>query len=115
MAQDLDAEGTLNVLPMATVALNMSAITINVAMLLANTEYSYELPKWTKKYSIKMRSPLTQFKLNIGKVAWLSGTTYINVPENCNQYEENLNTDKGTTLFFQSPTASQVAEIVIWY
>lgn len=114
MSKDLNWTETRNVLPMSVVSDSVAATTVNVAMLLANTEYSYVLPQGTKKFLIKLRNPNVQMKLNLGKTPWQSAITYIAILENSCFYEESINTDVGTTLYFQSASANQVAEIIIW-
>lgn len=83
----------------------------NTTMTSADTEYSYELPSGTKRFSIKLRSLNALLKLSF--TSGQSGTTYITL-----QYGEalpilNVKGD-GLTLYFQSPTANQTAEITIW-
>ena len=88
--------------------------TVNVSMPLANTEYSYTLPAGTRKFMVKLRSATSDLKLNIGKTASLSGTTFVTVPAGGNYFEENVNSEVGTILYFQSPDALQTAEIMFW-
>ena len=105
---------TQNHLPIRTVWKWWTPTTVNVAMTLANTEYSYTLPLWTNKFTLKLRDPSASAKLNIWTVPAQSGTTYLTVPANCVWEEWNINTDSWVTLYFQSTSASQVAEITIW-
>ena len=83
----------------------------NTTMTDADTEYSYALPDGTRRFSIKLRSLNALLKLAFASGA--SGTTYITI-----QYGESLPIlsvkGNGLTLYFQSPTASQIAEITIW-
>ena len=78
----------------------------------ADTEYSQALPKGTKKVLIKLRSGAALLKLS-----YVSGTPeatpYITIPAGSSKYLEGVWLSD-ITLFFQSPTASQVAEIEIW-
>lgn len=87
---------------------------VNVAMTAANTEYSYTLPVHTRKFMIQLRDATI-----VGKLAFAegtSGTTYVTIRANGNFFENDLYTvdHSPITLYFQSATASQVAEIVYW-
>jgi hypothetical protein len=99
---------------MKMVADGFAPTTVNVAMTLANTEYSYTLPTGTRKFMIKLRSATSDMKLNLGKTGSLSGTTYITVPAGGNYFEEFVNSELDTKLYFQSPDALQTAEIMVW-
>lgn len=75
---------------------------------LAGTEYSYVLPAATKKFLIKARqgAPLL--------LAYESAASaYIEIPRWCFYSESDLSL-AGLTLYFQSPAANQVVEIVTW-
>lgn len=90
----------------------MGRITIaNTAMTTANTEYSYDIPAGTKRFSIKLRALNALLKLAFIESA--SGTTYITIPYG-ETYTENDVKAGPFTLYFQSPTAAQVAEIKTW-
>ena len=93
-----------NTVPLRVMQDAMTPVTVNVAMVSSDTEYSYELPQGTKKFSIKLRSQTVDMKLNIGKISGQSDINYINMVFNTMYWEEGLNTDKGTKLFFQSPS-----------
>lgn len=76
----------------------------------ANTEYSYTFPSGTRAFSIKLEA--LNALLKIAFVANGSGTTYITIP-----YGETLKMDAkvgGATIYFQSPKASQKAQITTW-
>jgi hypothetical protein len=82
----------------------------NFSMPLANTEYSHTLPAGTRRFTLKNRtSGLIKLSYSMGQsgVEWYSiepGTTY---------GEEDLRL--GTlSFYFQSPTASQIVEILSW-
>lgn len=83
----------------------------NVAMTSSNTEYSYSLPAGTIRFEIKLRSLNALLKLSF--VSGESGTTYITIPYGSSYREDDV---KGTpiSLYFQSPTASQVLEVKTW-
>jgi len=83
----------------------------NVTMTSADTEKNKELPEGTRKVLIKLRSGSAVLKL--AYVSGESGTNYVTIPTGGSKYLE------GTwlhdlTLYFQSPSASQVAEIEVW-
>lgn len=82
----------------------------NTAMTSANTEYSYTFPAGTRRFRIKLRA--LNALLKIAFVSGESGSNYITVP-----YGDDLEMRAkigGSTIYFQSPTASQVAEIETW-
>ena len=86
----------------------------NVSMTTASTEYSKILPHNCKAFSIKLRNPGFDLKVNVGETASLSGTTYLTVPSGSSFGQEGLNTNNVTYLYFQTTTNSQVAEIITW-
>lgn len=80
----------------------------NVTMALASTEYSYTLPNKTKIFRIKLRdSALLQLAFASGE----SSTNYVTIYQRGSYGESGLDMS-GVTLYFQSPTAAQVAEII---
>lgn len=84
--------------------------TANVSMTNAATEYSYAFPEGTKKFKIKLRA--LNALLQVAFTSGASGTTYLTVP-----YGDFLEVNAkvgGATIYFQSPSASQMAEIQIW-
>lgn len=80
----------------------------NVAMTLANTEYSYLLPTATKRFIIKLRGGASF------RIAYVAAATEWLTVSAGNFYSEDDLVLPGTTLYFQSPAAAQVAEIVYW-
>ena len=83
----------------------------NVTMTDANTEYSYAVPSGAKRFEIKLRAINALLKLAF--VSGASGTTYITIPYGASYNE--LDIKGGMTLYFQSATAAQTAEIKIWH
>lgn len=77
----------------------------NVTMTLANTEYSYTLPAGTQMYRVKLRGVGASLKLAVG-----SGGTNRTIANG--QTFERFEKSGGSSLYFQSPTAGQVAEIL---
>jgi len=90
-------------------SLPTTPITYNVAMTLANTEYSQLLPDNTRKLDIKLRATGTMMK--VAFVSTESATNYMTVAYGASLHLENVDLT-GVTIYFQSPTASQVAEIL---
>ena len=82
----------------------------NEDITLADTEYSYALPAHTKKFTIKLRDPGYPLKLCVVESG--SGTTYYNIPQGATHMEDDIKAP--ITLYFQSPEASMVAEIISW-
>jgi hypothetical protein len=81
----------------------------NVAVTLANTEYSQALSAGTKKFMIKCRSGA---KLQLSYNSGDTNILYITIPKNTAYTESDINFSG--TLYFRSDTASQVVEIVEW-
>ena len=83
----------------------------NTTMTSADTEYNYTLPAGTIRFEIKLRAQNALLKLSF--VSGESGTTYITIPYGASYSE--IDAKAGSrVLYFQSPTASQIAEIKSW-
>ena len=83
-------------------------ILANVTCLLANTEYSYALGQ-VRKFTVKPRNG----ELKLCFMAGESATTYLTLLQG-QAYWEDLIKHPNLTLYFQSPTAGTVVEIVRW-
>lgn len=85
----------------------------NVALTLANTEYSQALPANTKKFSVSLRDA-TGFRIAFvtGKVA-APTAPYKTILDGCEYYEEDLNL-QSVTIYLASPAAGKAAEIICW-
>ena len=83
----------------------------NVTMTSANTEYSYTIPNQTTKLFFKLRGTAATAKLTWTESG--SGTTYLTIPAGGTFVLDNV-FFVGKTLYFQSATASQVAEIIVF-
>jgi hypothetical protein len=107
---------TLNSLAQKVVKSPQRPITVNEPLLLADTEYTYELPIGTSKFSIKLRSENAQLRIYLSTEndSSQSGNKYITIPAGSSYWAEDLNTEEGTTIYMQTDTAIQVAEIVVW-
>lgn len=81
----------------------------NVSVTDADTEYSYSLPDFTKTFIIKLRGVGAPFK--VAFVSGESSTIYVNVANSASYQEKNVK-GKDNVLYFQSPTAGQIAEII---
>ena len=79
-----------------------------VSMTTANTEYSYELPQHTKEFWLKLRT--IGYDMKVAMIEGDSGTTYFTIRSG-EIHKEETKASK-TTLYFQSPQASMVAEIL---
>jgi len=82
----------------------------NTAITSADTEYSYTFPAGTRAFRIKLRALNALLKISF--VSGASGSTYITVPYG--DFLEMRAKVGGATIYFQSPTASQTAEIKTW-
>ena len=72
------------------------------------TEYSQALGI-VRKFIIRCRTSATlQLAFSLGQ----SGTTYITIPAGAAYWEDMIYAN--TTLYFQSPTAGVVAEVIGW-
>lgn len=83
----------------------------NTSMATGGTEYNYDIPAGTKRFSIKLRK--LNALLQLAFVLNESGSTYITIPYG-ETYTENDVKAGPITLYFQSPTNTQVAEIKTW-
>lgn len=83
----------------------------NTALTSADTEYGYAIPAGTKRIRFKLRA--LNALLKYAFISGASGTTYITVPYG-DIVEINDARIGGTTIYFQSPTASQTVEITTW-
>lgn len=82
----------------------------NVSVTSANTEYSYQFPAGTKAFRIKLENLNALLKVSFKEGE--SGSTYITIP-----YGDFLAMKAkvgGSTIYFQSPSASQTAQIMTW-
>lgn len=86
------------------------ATVANVSMTSAGTEYLYEIPSGSRRFTIKLRDESNE--LQVCFIEGESATTYFNVPPGRSYTEEDVKA-RGM-LYFRSPAASQVAEILTW-
>lgn len=85
---------------------------INVAMLLAGTEYTAALPASAVRFTIRLQDPAN---IQLAYAAGTSGTTFLKINRNCIYGESELSlTPAGLNLYFQADKPSQIAEIVYW-
>lgn len=83
----------------------------NKAMAALNTEYSQALPARVKRFTFQLQAG-TDCKLSY--TVGTSGSNYITIKSGSSYSEENLNPADTITLYFQSASNTQVAEIVAW-
>jgi len=97
----------------ATASHARTAVTANVAMTTANTQYSYTFPSNTIGFRIKLRDQgtLMYYSWQSGTLPGSgTGTAYATVQQNGDIVRDNL--DVGNkTIYFESDTNSMVAEI----
>lgn len=82
----------------------------NKSMSSSSTEVSFEIPTAATRFEIKLRS--RNALLQIAFVSGESGSNYITIPYGASYAENNIK--GGLTIYFQSPTGSQTAEIKHW-
>lgn len=82
----------------------------NVAMTNADTEYSFAIPDGSKGYELKSRNGGL---LKLAFASGQSGSVYVEVPSGTSYDKGQLNT-LGLALYFQSPQAAEVAQIIVY-
>lgn len=82
----------------------------NVSIPLADTEVSHTLPTGTKRFLLMLRDRAT---LKLSYTTGTSGTTFMTIRPRVWYAEERIGAGT-TTLYMQSPSASQTVEIVSW-
>lgn len=92
----------------SVVSVNTQTI-YNEAIASANTEQSLALPASIIGYMIKSRGA---GEIKLSHVATESGTNFITI--NGNFSYVNKHTYSNLTLYFQSPTAGEIVEVVVW-
>lgn len=103
--------GSGGLIPTVSVSGATTPTVAELDLTLAATEYSYTVPTNAKQFLLKLRSPAV---LQVSYVSGQSGTTYITVPRGCFYAESDLNLSGPVTIYMQSPSAAQVAEITLW-
>lgn len=86
-------------------------VVVNIAMPLANTEYSYILATNTKQILFKTReNSLLKFSFQLGE----SNINYITVPPGSSYTLEGIDPTINLTLYFQSDNSGETLEIISW-
>ena len=91
----------------------------NVTMVLANTEYSVQMPRIVKKFLIHTRDE------SIFRLAFVTGLVaapvepYLTILAGKVYYEDHVNLRVATadwdgTLYFASPNAGRIVEVLYW-
>lgn len=83
----------------------------NVLLTTAATEVDILLPNDCKQFLIRLRDPRTSLQLSY--VAGDSGTIYLTISPGCFYSDSDL-TVSGLHIYVQSPSASQIVELVTW-
>jgi hypothetical protein len=89
---------------------NVTKTIYNETIALANTEQSLAIPGKILGYLIKVRGNTAELKLS--HVATESGTKFLTIPKNAVHTDDYPYT--GLTLYFQSPSAGAIVEVVTW-
>ena len=77
----------------------------------ANTEFSYDIPEATKKFTIRTRS---RSQLQITYTSGGSGTEYFTIRPGFIYEEKNLSLDSDLTIFMQSNKIGDTVELLLW-
>lgn len=81
----------------------------NKTLVLDNTEYSQQMTERASYFEVKVRSLTAELK--VAFVAGGSGTTYFTIPAGSTWYTKGVVAGQ-KTLYFQSPQAGTVVEII---
>ena len=107
---DDDAIGVLNqILGALGGAVSATKTIFNVPLTIADTEVSLVLPTTVVGYMIRTRG---NGNLKLSHVSGESGTKYITIPSRATYKDDHSYSN--LTLYFQSPTAGEVVEVVAW-
>jgi hypothetical protein len=83
---------------------------IDITITLANTEQSYAFPANTKQYLMQYRSG---GEIKYAFTAGQSGSSFLTIPVSGFQSSSEINTPS-LVVYFQSPTAGTVFEVLSW-
>lgn len=83
---------------------------LNLTLTVADTEYSQALPVGTRKFLLKSRG--TGSELKFAFTTGTSGTVYMTIPAGSGGLWIECGAAYGVTLYVQSPTAGEIAEIL---
>lgn len=95
--------------PLAQLQSASSPTIYNVSVTLANTEYSQALSANTKAFTIKVRGTGS---IKLAFTSGQSGTNYLTIHGGSTYSAGSI--DYSGSLYFQSPKAAQLVEIVAW-
>lgn len=82
--------------------------TVNLDIILANTEYPVVLPVGTTQYFLKTREDC------VLKIREVSGGDYTTIPTGNHFSEDGLKLDSVLTLYLESTTPAQILELIYW-
>lgn len=84
-----------------------------VAVVLANTEYSYTFPTGTKSFMLRDRESDSKLRIAYTALGTSGNDYFTNYPGNIYP-KDNLNTTSGFTIYFRSNKAGRTIEILSW-
>jgi len=93
-----------------------SAITTNVTLTSASTEYSYTFPANTTKWQLKLRDQgvLGYYAFTTGKMpSGGDSSNYVTIPQNFVQSPDGMDWS-GKTIYLGAESASQIAELTVF-
>lgn len=82
----------------------------NISVVNADTEYSQALPANTKRFLLRSRNG---YQLKLSYDSGESGTLFVTLNGGC--VYEDINFYSLQTLYFQSPVAGGIVEVVVFY
>lgn len=85
-------------------------IMYNETCITANYEYNKRLEKGVKKFTFKARNGTVNISFNQGQ----SSLNYVLLNNGVSWSEDRLNTRDDFMIYFQSPSANTVLEIIVW-
>jgi hypothetical protein len=100
---------TSTIRPLAQVEAASTATIYNVVVATANNEVSQALSPSTKSFTIKVRGTSS---LKLAFASGQSGTNYVTISAGSAFTQDGLDFDG--TLYFQTPKAAQLVEILEW-
>jgi hypothetical protein len=81
-------------------------------VVLSGTEYSYFIPVNTKRYVMRVRD--AKGKLQFAYTSGDTNTKFISLARGATYTQEGVYLSSGLNVYFESPTANVVVEILSW-
>jgi hypothetical protein len=104
----INPDGSIDVNAIVDLDLPTTPGIANIETLLANTEYSYQLPIGTRSFLIKARNG----KMRLSFTSGGTNTTYLTIDAGCNYVVDNIKTS--SIIYFQSTKSNNIIEINTW-